>query len=197
VATGFVWVAAVVVAVVTAAAFVALSKNPPSPAASPSDPVAHLDNNVREPTGGGLKPSRDLVGQPVPDISFDRFDGQPSTLTGYKGKPLVVNFFSSTCPPCITEMPRFEQLHRALGDQVTVVGIDVEEGETPGRAFIEQMAITYETGRDPDGSVLQQLGGVNLPTTVLITRSATIAEVHSGEISKDDLDHDVREKLLS
>ena len=61
------------------------------------------------------------------DATFKRFDGTTANFTQYRGKPLVVNFFSSTCAPCRTEMPALEAVHRSLGDSVTFLGMDVQD----------------------------------------------------------------------
>jgi thiol-disulfide isomerase/thioredoxin len=123
-------------------------------------------------------------GRPI-DADFKRFDGTAGNFKEFRGRPVLVNFFSSTCPPCITEMPALEQAHLQLGDQVVFLGIDVNDTVEGGRAFIASTGITWELGRDPDLSLLQGvMGGVALPTTVILDAEGRIAYSHLGRLDE-------------
>jgi cytochrome c biogenesis protein CcmG, thiol:disulfide interchange protein DsbE len=132
------------------------------------------------------------------DLPYETFDGATTTLAAYKGRPLVVNFFSSWCTPCITEMPDFESVHEELGDEVAFVGMNYGGGgETVSGAkdIIKRTGITYDVGRDPDGALLEAFGGLTMPTTVLIHPDGTIAKVRSGAVSKGALRDLLRDEL--
>jgi thiol-disulfide isomerase/thioredoxin len=131
------------------------------------------------------------------DASFGRFDGSTSNLTTYRGKPVVVNFFSSTCAPCRTEMPALEAVHRSLGDQVTFLGMDVQDTVEGGKAFIDTVGITWELGRDPEGALLQKLvRNLGLPTTVVLDRDGRVAFTHLGPLDVDGLTGRLRDHHL-
>jgi thiol-disulfide isomerase/thioredoxin len=136
--------------------------------------------------GGDSKPT-------TLDASFSRFDGSEASFRDYRGKPVVVNFFSSTCLPCQTEMPAFEQIHRAAGDAVVFLGMDVQDTVASGEAFIESVGVTWEMGRDPDASILQSLGGTGLPTTVLLDPNGRIVFQHRGALDVDELTKQLHE----
>ena len=55
--------------------------------------------------------------------TFTTFEGETVALSLLRGTPLLVNFFASSCVPCITEMPHLEEVHREVGDQVTFLGL--------------------------------------------------------------------------
>jgi thiol-disulfide isomerase/thioredoxin len=132
------------------------------------------------------------------DLPYETFDGATTSLASYEGRPLVVNFFSSWCTPCITEMPDFEAVHQELGDDVTFVGLNYGGGgETVSAAkdIIERTGITYDVGRDPDGRLLEALGGLTMPTTVLIRSDGTVAQVRSGAVSKGTLRDLIRDEF--
>ena len=131
------------------------------------------------------------------DARFQRFDGGTGNISDYRGKPVVVNFFSSTCAPCRTEMPALEQVHRTLGDQVTFLGLDVQDTVEGGKAFIDTVGITWELGRDPDGAILQQLVRLaGLPTTVVLDREGRIAFTKLGPLDVDGLTGQLRDHRL-
>ena len=122
-----------------------------------------------------------------------RFDGSQASTRDYRGKPVVVNFFSSTCVPCQTEMPALEQVHRKAGDKVAFLGLDVQDTVASGKAFVESVGVTWDMGRDPDASILQGLGGTALPTTVLLDANGKIVYQHLGTLDVDELDKQLRE----
>jgi thiol-disulfide isomerase/thioredoxin len=131
------------------------------------------------------------------DATFKRFDGTTGTFAEYRGKPVVVNFFSSTCVPCQTEMPALERVKQNLGDQVTFLGMDVQDTDTSGHAFVETVGITWELGLDPDGSILQQLvHDVGLPTTVILDRQGRIVVTHLGALDVSTLTQQLRDHQL-
>ena len=141
--------------------------------------------------GGGGR-----AGGPI-DATFKRFDGTTGTLAEYRGKPVVMNFFSSTCIPCQSEMPALEKVHQTLGDQVTFLGMDVQDTVDGGKAFIDTVGITWELGRDPDASVLQGVfHGVGLPTTVVLDRDGRVAFTHQGPLDVGGLTGQLRDHKL-
>jgi len=92
-------------------------------------------------------------------------------------------------------MPAFERVHRTLGDEVAFLGIDVQETAADGQAFLETVDVTWDLGRDPDGSVIRRLGGVGMPTTVLIDADGIVRNIHTGELSAEELTALVDEHL--
>ena len=101
------------------------------------------------------------------------------TMVGLIGKPVVMNFWASSCAPCLREMPLFEQLHQEYGNRVTFLGIDTAEGVEAGEAMIAKTGVTYGQGRDPQGEQVVHFGGVQLPHTVFISADGTVTEVHN------------------
>ena len=131
------------------------------------------------------------------DATFKRFDGTTASFAAYRGKPVVVNFFSSTCLPCQTEMPALEHVHQTLGDQVTFLGMDVQDTVEGGKAFVDTVGITWELGRDPDAAILQgAVGGVGLPTTVVLDRDGRIVFTHLGPLDVAGLTKQLRDHHL-
>ena len=143
-------------------------------------------------TSGGGRSANDPV-----DASFQRFDGSTANLTQYRGTPVVVNFFSSTCAPCRTEMPALEAVHTSLGDSVTFLGMDVQDTVEGGKAFIDTVGITWELGRDPEGKLLQDLvAELSLPTTIALDRDGRISFSHRGPLDVADLTNQLRQHQL-
>lgn len=155
---------------------------------------------VQGPATGPLvtAPSPTAPAGTVGEVTFERFDGSPATLAEYADRPLVVNFFAAWCAPCVRELPIVEAVHQALGDQVTFLGISVNERVEDGRRIAEQTGLTFDLGRDPRSEMLKAVGGAAMPTTVFV--DATGRVVHARTLPYEDvasLGADVREHLLS
>lgn len=137
----------------------------------------------------------DGVAPSIEGAAFTTFDGTKVALTSLRGTATVVNFFSSTCTPCIKEMPAFEQVWQELGSQVAFVGLAVADRPEDAQALVRQTGVTYRTAQDTDGSVITALGGTVLPTTVLIDADGKVVASHSGELTATALRALLADKL--
>lgn len=158
-----------------------------------ASPVITLLDDAPAPT---LGEGEDTVGRAAPVATYDTFDDTEASVADYAGKPLVVNFFASWCVPCVRELPDFEQVHQDLGDQVAFLGLNMQDSVTQGQDLVDETGITYDVGRDPDGSLLAQFGGVAMPTTVLVDADGTIVRVLSGATSQSELRTAIDRDLL-
>ena len=122
------------------------------------------------------------------DVSLPTFTaGDTFSLADVTGRPAVVNFFASWCAPCVAEMPAFEEVKAEVGDAVTFVGIDVEDTIEDGDALIERTGITWRVARDPEGELVRAVGGLGMPTTVLLDADGDIVERRTGAMDGDEL----------
>jgi thiol-disulfide isomerase/thioredoxin len=144
-----------------------------------------------------LEEDVDAVGQPVGEGAFDTLDGGESSLASYQGTPVVLNFFASWCVPCITEMPAFEEVHQAMGDEVAFVGLAVRDEVPKTEELVDDTGVTYDIGRDQRGDVLTSLGGFQLPTTVLIDADGVVTSVNTGELGAEELTTMIEAELLA
>jgi cytochrome c biogenesis protein CcmG, thiol:disulfide interchange protein DsbE len=154
----------------------------------PVDIQEMLDESAKAPLVTDTE-SRAEVGQPAPDVRLEYLDGgvqQLSEVAG-TGTPVVLNFWSSTCVPCLNEMPAIEQVHDELDGKVTVVGIDVTDTEDAGTAMVAKTGVTYRNARDPRSEIFALFGGIALPRTVLIDADGKVVDTHSGELTADEL----------
>jgi thiol-disulfide isomerase/thioredoxin len=147
--------------------------------------VACADNGTDVPDGA----EAGLV------VEYDTFDGDTATLADYRGRPLVVNFWASWCAPCVTEMPDIEAVHQASGDRVAFVGLSTDFRRSDATAMADKTGVTYDLGYDPDEQIVRRFLTVGLPVTVFVRADGTIATVHSGPLSEDELRDLVRDEL--
>jgi thiol-disulfide isomerase/thioredoxin len=142
-----------------------------------------LDASVAQPGGGGSSGT----GQLVPDLTLVGLDGGTVDLSSYRGRPLVVNFWASWCPPCLREMPDFEQVYQQRNGKVAFVGINVRENAATAGELATRTGVTYDLALDTAGEASQEFAVVNMPTTVFVNADGVIASVHAGALTADEL----------
>ena len=151
---------------------------------TPSSDVSKLDPNAQLPPE--LADTNDVTGTRLPTISYVEFDGSTKDLAP-NDKPLLINVWSSTCVPCVTEMPALEKVWQANRSDIDVLGLDYLEPPELGQAMADRTGVTYPLGRDVKGSILRSLGGNGLPYTVLVASNGTILATHSGALTEVQL----------
>lgn len=137
-------------------------------------------------------------GVALPDLTFTTLDGEPFALTELEGQPAVVNFFASWCAPCRAEMPDFEEVHQAVGDDVTFVGVNSRETDVDdARGVVDDTGVTYLILLGDDGgpgSLYQTVTDLGvMPTTAFIDADGIVVDVHAGILTADDLQDRVTE----
>ena len=149
-------------------------------------------------TAGSVAPISNVIkgGGTVTSVSLERLDGTFADFSAYGGKPVVVNFFSSTCPPCLKEMPDFEAVHQEMGDKVAFIGINVMDTPEKGAELKDRTGITYEVFRDPRGNMLAQFGGIAMPTTAFVDANGNLVITQSKVFSAKELRKTIEKQLL-
>ena len=104
------------------------------------------------------------------------------------GRPIVVNFWASTCEVCKSETPALASVARTLGGKVTFVGIDSVDRHGPAMAFITKYHVPYPIGFDPQGTAAIKYGVVALPVTFFLSPSGrTIVGENIGALTRGTL----------
>jgi thiol-disulfide isomerase/thioredoxin len=143
--------------------------------------VTKLDPNAQQPPE--FADTNDVTGTRLPKLSYVAFDGSTKDLVP-NDKPLLINVWSSTCAPCVAEMPALEKVWQANRDDIDILGLDYLEPPDLGQAMADRTDVTYPLGRDSKGSILRSLGGTGLPYTVLVAPNGTILATHSGALTE-------------
>jgi peroxiredoxin len=129
------------------------------------------------------------ISSPAPAFSLKSLSsGAQSSLSSLDTKPLVLNFWSSTCAACTQEMPALERVQRDFGRQVNVVGIDVADPRSSAAAFAGRLGVTYPLLADPDGSTAADFQVPGLPVTFLIAPGGTIVARNEGSLTAPQLE---------
>lgn len=140
-----------------------------------------------------------LIGHPAPDFSLAmlRPDTGKSTLSlsNFKGKPIVLNFWASWCAPCKEEAPLLENTWKqaqARGKDVVILGIDFQDSNNASLSFLQSYSITYPTALDADGSVASTFGVTSLPQTIFINRNGMVTSREPRELTAQVLTNNLQ-----
>jgi cytochrome c biogenesis protein CcmG, thiol:disulfide interchange protein DsbE len=120
--------------------------------------------------------------------------GQHVALSQYKGKPLIVNFWASWCPPCQQETPMLARWYKAQHGHVNLVGLDENDSPASAIKFARAKGITYPIGVDPGPALVtaSAYGVVALPQTFFLNAQHRIVDRIYGAVTLADLATGVR-----
>lgn len=126
-----------------------------------------------------------LMDKPAPALTLRSLDGVNVSLSSFKGRPVVLNFWASWCVPCRDEAP----LLRALSDSqsaqgLVVLGISFQEPNLDNaRAFIREYALAYPSLIDPAARTAINYGVSGVPETFFIDRDGIVRGVDRGGLT--------------
>jgi peroxiredoxin len=119
------------------------------------------------------QPKLHLIGSQAPDFTVQDTDHKVS-LHDYRGKIVVLNFWSAHCAPCIAEMPSLVQLQKRMGDKIIVVGVAVDTEKDEYHAFLQKHGIDFLTVLDSAKDSYNLYGATGYPETTIIDRDGMV-----------------------
>lgn len=118
-----------------------------------------------------------VAGDSAPDFSVTTDRGQKVSLDNFGGKVLVLNFWATWCPPCISELPSLNAMAGELKDSgVVVLGISVDKDEAAYQRFLKKVKLNFETSRDAKADISSEYGTFKYPETYVISREGKVLE---------------------
>jgi cytochrome c biogenesis protein CcmG/thiol:disulfide interchange protein DsbE len=109
--------------------------------------------------------------------------GQQVTLSKYRGRPLIVNFFASWCVPCKTETPLLASFYRGAKGKIALVGLDENDSVANATAFTRADGVSYPVGWDPHFAVGTAYGVIALPQTFFLNAKHQIVDRIFGKVT--------------
>lgn len=128
------------------------------------------------------------VGEAAPDFSLQDLNGETVTLSQFRGRPVLINFWATWCVPCRTEMPEIEAAYQAYREQgFAVLAVDVQEPPEDVRAFVEEFRLSFVPLVDTTGAVFDLYKVLALPTSYWIDRQGRVSAVHLGPMTGEQI----------
>ena len=140
----------------------------------------------------------------APDFELVLFEnanheaGETLRLSDLQGKPVVLNFWYPSCPPCRAEMPDLEQAFQDHRDEgVEFIGIEelILDTVEDGQEFVTEIGVSYALGADVEGDLIAEYGIIGFPTTVFIGRDQQIVRKWTGILNAEKIDELIEELL--
>ena len=101
--------------------------------------------------------------------------GRYVRLDDFRGKIVFLNFWTTWCPTCITEMPSMEKLHRKLsGRNFAMVTVNIKESASQVKNFLKKNQLTFTALLDTNGDVTSEFGVGAIPTTFILDKNGRI-----------------------
>ena len=133
--------------------------------------------------------------EPVDDFTLETLDTEtPVSLSDFRGKTVIINFWSTWCQPCIREIPILMQATREFDDDVVMVGINTLDDKDEARALAAEFGINYMVLNDNDrrdGAVAIEFGVVGVPETYVINPDGELVAYRRGDFESTDDIHNL------
>jgi peroxiredoxin len=121
------------------------------------------------------------------DFSLPLLTGGNASLSSYRGKVVLLNFWATWCPPCRAEMPSMEVLYQRLKNQgLEILAVDLGEDTATVQQFIRNNPYTFPVLLDRNNRIGSQYGARSIPTTFVIDREGKIIGGVVGAIRWDE-----------
>lgn len=131
----------------------------------------------------------------APDFTVTDKDGNTVKLSDMRGKPIVVNFWASWCPPCKAEMPDFEEMYKKYGDEVTFMMVNMTDGDREtvelAKKHVADNGFTFPVYFDTELSAAYAYYVTSLPATYFIDADGNLVTHAIGMISAETLERGI------
>ncbi|MBI5056623.1 MAG: TlpA family protein disulfide reductase [Nitrospirae bacterium] len=130
-----------------------------------------------------------IIGEKAPDFTLKDMSGKSVTLSSFKGKLVVLNFWATWCPYCRQERPHLKSLYETYkGKDLVIIAVSTDRSEKPLKKFMEYNPAPYIVLSDTEGFAAVPYNVMSLPTTFLIDREGKISRKFMGMVEWEDRD---------
>lgn len=136
------------------------------------------------------------IGDVAPNFTLTTLDGKQVNLSQFRGKPVMLNFWYSTCPGCLAEIPgmqRFYSAQQAAGKDFVILGVNSVDDAQTAQQFAQQYGLSYSLALDNNQQVATLYNLTATPTSYFIDRHGIIRSVVVGPVDESTLQQDVAE----
>ena len=134
-----------------------------------------------------------LRGEAAPKFTLKNRAGEDVAVEA-KGKPYIINFWATWCPPCQAEIPDLAAFHAAHKDAVDFYAVNLQEDAAPVEKFMGERKADLPVVLDTKGTAATLYGVRAIPTTVVVDKEGKVAYRKTGGVTKEELE-DVIGKL--
>ena len=115
------------------------------------------------------------LGNVAPDFQLSNLEGNTVSLSDFRGKPVMLNFWASWCGPCREEMPYIQQVYAEWSDRgLVVLAVNIGESSTTVKEFVQSYGLSFSVLLDTKQDVAQKYNIQAIPTTFFIDKDGII-----------------------
>ena len=132
------------------------------------------------------------IGKRAPDFTLPTLDGKQLSLSQFRGKKVMVNFWQSSCSACRTEVPYIQSVYnRWSRDNLVILAVSVGERTAFVQSFVDRQGLTFPVLLDPDEAVSKTYQVPSYPTTFFINADGIIKKMKDGCFTGPDEIEDI------
>lgn len=137
-----------------------------------------------------------LIGKTAPNFTLATLSSSKEeslSLASYKGKPVVLNFWQSSCAPCNDEAPMLQaQWVNAQSQGIVFIGVDLDDNHADALKFSQQYGLTYTSVYDNSGNIAVDYAVTYIPETIFINSAGKVVVAVRQEISEKQFQTDLQ-----
>lgn len=127
------------------------------------------------------------IGETAPDFTLTNLQGDEMTLSNFRGKKVVLNFWASWCGPCRSEMPDMQKFYEATSDKnIEVLAVNLTHFERQREhvdEFVKEFGLTFPIPLDVDNKQYEAYKVLTIPTTYFLDEQGIIQQKHLGPMT--------------
>lgn len=161
-------------------------------------------NLLRPGSASTVSPSTSSSGAPVglqvgdaaPNFTLTTLNGKQVSLSEFRNKPVMLNFWYATCPGCLAEIPgmqRFYAAQQAAGKNFVILGVNSVDDAQTAQQFAQQYGLTYTLVMDNNQQVATLYNLTSTPTSYFIDRQGIIRSMVVGPVDDATLQQKIAE----
>lgn len=155
----------------------------PSGQITPANTIAPGSSTTYEPPKSANDQVR--IGSLAPDFNLNNLNNQVIKLSQFRGKPVLMNFWATWCPPCEAELPMLEQTYQANSDKLVILGVNMREDADTVAGRVDKAGLKYPIVLDGNGDVTNRYQVRVFPTSLFIDKNGIVQRIILGPLTED------------
>ena len=123
------------------------------------------------------------------DFTLQDLNGNKVSLSDFRGKNVYLNFFTTWCPPCRTEMPDIEKVYQKYKDKdLVILAVDIGEDKDSVKSFIEENNFSFKVLLDSEQSIAEKYKITAIPVSVFIDKEGNVIAKKVGAMTESEME---------
>ncbi len=156
-------------------------------ATSDNDPEPPALTLVPQPGNQTIPTNAANEGTPLPTVDLFSANGDTVSTADLYIKPVVVNFWFSTCEPCRREMPVLQEAHKEWEGKVDFIGVNPQDNPEAAEKFAAKYGVNYQLLLDRNGVLVSEIGVSTFPTTLFVNTAGNVVLQYAGELTAEEI----------